>query len=59
MGRAAAVGISAHDLLAAPPVEFALLMGAARHASEFLDARDEALARRIINDLAESLKKGG
>jgi len=52
------VGISAHDLLTAPPAEFALLMGAARYAGEFLDARDENLARRIINDLAESMKKG-
>lgn len=57
MGRAAAVGISARDLLAASPTEFVLLMEASRHAGEYLDARDENLARRIINDLAESMKK--
>lgn len=51
------MGISARDLLRADPVEFVLLQAAAVEAADYLRDRDAALARLVINDLAEATKK--
>jgi hypothetical protein len=58
LGTAAALGLSPVDLLRADPAEREVLLAALPYAREFAEARDEALARRIVNDLAESMKRG-
>jgi hypothetical protein len=56
MGQAMALGLDPHRMLVADPVETSLLVEAVHHAAEYNDKRDEALARRIINELSRAWK---
>lgn len=57
LGTAAALGIPPTALLRADPVELPLLTGALEHAAKLQEDRDQALARRIIHELAQALKR--
>lgn len=46
-------------MLCAGTLERNTLLGAALEAHAYQQARDEALARRIVYELAEALKRGG
>ena len=59
LGRAAALGIDPSRLLRADPVEAPLLARALEHAAKMQGDRDEALAKRIIAELASAMKRGG
>ena len=59
LGQAAALGIDPGRILRADPVEAPLLMAALEHAANLQNDRDEALAKRIISELAAAMKRGG
>ena len=58
LGRAAALGVDPGLLLRADEVEQPLLEAALEHAARFVDERDEALAARIVNRVAEAWNRG-
>jgi hypothetical protein len=58
LGQAAALGIDPSRVLRADPYELAVLVAAFDHAADFARQRDDALARRVINELGEALKRG-
>ena len=58
MGQAAVLGIDPSRLLRADRIERELLMAASRHAHEYAEQRDRALARMVVHELAEALKRG-
>lgn len=58
LGAAAACGVSPAMLLSAGTLERNALMEVAAAAINWQLERDEALARRIINELAASMKRG-
>lgn len=57
-GAAATLGIAPDALLRADAVELALLARIASEAARYSRERDEALANRIIHELAEAVKRG-
>jgi len=57
LGHAAALGIPPASILRADPLELPLLVGAMEHAARWHADRDKALARLIINELAQALKR--
>jgi hypothetical protein len=57
LGYGAALGISPASLLRADPVEFPLLVAALEHAAAWHAERDKALARLIISELAQALRR--
>lgn len=59
LGQAAALGISPSAILRADPVERPLLEAALEHAARAHRDRDEALAKRIVAELAAAMKRGG
>lgn len=58
LGHAAALGFDPGRLLRADPVERPLLEAALEHAARFVHARDEALAKRVVAELAAAMKRG-
>jgi ABC-type nitrate/sulfonate/bicarbonate transport system substrate-binding protein len=58
LGHAAALGIAPAHLLRADPVELPLLVAALEHAADWQREHDQHLARLIIHELAEALKRG-
>jgi hypothetical protein len=58
LGQAAALGISPNTVLRADPLERELLMEATKHAHEYSEQRDRALARLVVSELADALKRG-
>ena len=58
LGQAAALGIDPGRLLRADPVERPLLEAALEHAARFVQQRDEALAKRVVAELAAAMKRG-
>lgn len=59
LGQAAALGFDPGRLLRADPIERPLLEAAIEHAARFFAQRDEALAKRIVGELAAAMKRGG
>ena len=59
LGQAAALGIDPGRILRADPIEAPLLVAALEHAARMHRERDEALAKRIIAELAAAMKRGG
>jgi hypothetical protein len=63
LGYAAALGFDPRGILRADPVERPLLVAALEHAARFERERDEArieaLAKRIVAELAAAMKRGG
>lgn len=59
LGRAAALGIDPSRILRADDVERDLLMRAIGHAHEYAELRDRSLARLIIHELAQAMKRHG
>ena len=59
LGQAAALGIDPGRLLRADAVERPLLIAALEHAAKTQANRDEALARRVVSELAAAMKRGG
>lgn len=57
-GAAATLGIAPSDVLRADPVELALYARIAAEAARYARERDDALANRIIGELAEAVKRG-
>jgi len=57
LGQAAAVGIPPNLLLRADPIERELLLNAMRTAAEWQQTRDLNLARTVINEYAQALKR--
>lgn len=45
-------------MLRADPTELPLLIDAVEHAAHYQQGRDQALARLIITELAQALKRG-
>lgn len=58
LGSAAVLGIDPSRVLRADPYEFAVLVEAARRAAEFAQKRDLALARTVVNELGQAMKRG-
>jgi hypothetical protein len=58
LGQAAALGIDPAGLLRADPVERPLLIAALAHAAHWQADRDRALARQVVYELAQALKRG-
>jgi hypothetical protein len=58
LGLAAALGFDPGRFLRADPVERPLLEAALEHAARYTQERDEALAKRIIAELAAAMKRG-
>jgi hypothetical protein len=58
LGQAAALGVDPSRLLRADDVERALLLESVREAHRYAEQRDRALARMIISELAEAVKRG-
>ena len=58
LGQAAALGVDPGQILRADPIERPLLIGALEHASKLQNSRDEALAKRIVAELAAAMKRG-
>ena len=58
LGQAAALGIDPGRILRADPVERPLLLAAIEHAAKVHGERDEALAVRITNRVAEAWNRG-
>jgi hypothetical protein len=58
LGQAAALGLDPCRLLRADPVERPLLEAALEHAARFHAQRDEALAKRVVAELAAAVKRG-
>lgn len=52
------LGIDPSRVLRADPYEFAVLVEAARRAAEFAQKRDLALARTVVNELGQAMKRG-
>ena len=59
LGQAAALGIDPGQLLRADPVELPLLTAALEYAAKMHNERDEALAKRVVAELAAAMKRGG
>ncbi len=57
LGTAAALGIPPGTILRADRQELPLLAGALEHAARFQQDRDKGLARLIISELAQALKR--
>ena len=57
LGTAAALGIPPHTVLRADAQELPLLIGALEHAARFQQERDKGLARLIISELGQALKR--
>ena len=53
------LGIDPSRLLRADEVERDLLLAAIGHAHAYTEQRDRALARLIINELAQAMKRNG
>ena len=58
LGQAAALGIDPGRILRADPVERPLLVAAFEHAAKLQSDRDEALAKRVMAELAAAMKRG-
>lgn len=58
LGQAAVLGIDPSRVLRADRHELAVLAAAFDHAAAFARERDDALARRVIFELGEALKRG-
>lgn len=58
LGLAAALGIPPTALLRADPVELPLLVEAMEHAVKWHQERDRMLARTVISEYAQALKRG-
>lgn len=58
LGLAAALGFDPGRFLRADPVERPLLEAALEHAAKFARDRDEALAKRVVAELAAAMKRG-
>ena len=58
LGAAAFLGVAPGAVLRADPVERPLLLDAMEHAARLHADRDKALARAIISELAQALKRG-
>ena len=58
LGQAAALGFEPGRLLRADPVERPLLEAALEHAAKLQNDRDDALAKRIVSELALAMKRG-
>jgi hypothetical protein len=59
LGQAAALGFDPCRLLRADPVERPLLEAALGHAAKTRAELDEALAKRVVAELAAAMKRGG
>jgi hypothetical protein len=57
LGYATAVGVDPVALLRSDAITVQAVLDSMQHASEWIEARDDALARRIINTLGEAWKK--
>jgi len=57
LGHAAALGVTPASVLRADPIELALTVAALEHAAERELERDRRLARLVITELAQALKK--
>jgi hypothetical protein len=58
LGHAAAVGVDPFRVLRASPDELDAITHAVRHAHDYHEARDAALARLIVHEYAEAMKRG-
>lgn len=58
LGQAAALGMDPSRLLRADPYELETLVAAAQYAHEYHEQRDRALARLVVRELADALKRG-
>lgn len=58
LGLAAALGFDPSRFLRADPVERPLLEAALEHAARYHAQRDEALAKRVVAELAAAQKRG-
>lgn len=58
LGQAAALGISPSLVLRADPMELELLVEATKRAHDYSEERDRALARLVISELADAMKRG-
>lgn len=58
LGQAAALGISPGLVLRAEPLERQLLVEATKRAHDYAEERDRALARLVICELADAMKRG-
>jgi hypothetical protein len=58
LGQGAALGISPSRVLRADPVELEILVAAAGHAHEYAQQRDQALARLVVRELSDAMKRG-
>jgi hypothetical protein len=57
-GAAATYGIAPTTLLRADPVELSALAAIVTRAAECQQQRDTALARRVVAEFAEAMKRG-
>lgn len=58
LGQAAVLGFDPAALVRAGPVELALMVKVVARAAEYRAERDRALARSVVSELAEALKRG-
>lgn len=58
LGQAAALGVDPSRVLRADATELAVLVAVTERAATFARQRDDALARRMVYELAEALKRG-
>lgn len=58
LGLAAALGFDPSRFLRADPVERPILEAALEHAARYHRQRDEALAQRVVAELATAVKRG-
>jgi hypothetical protein len=58
LGLAAALGFDPSRFLRADPVERPILEAALEHAARYARERDEALAKRVVAELAAAVKRG-
>lgn len=58
LGAAATYGIDPSRILRADPVERELLLAIIREAHQHADNRDQRLARLVVSELSQALKRG-
>lgn len=58
LGHAAALGVDPGGILRADPVERSLLVRAMEHAARWQADRDDALAKRVVSELAAAQRRG-
>lgn len=58
LGQATALGFDPRHVLRAEPLELELLVQATQRAHDYATERDRALARMVVNELAEAQKRG-